>query len=123
VIAVFEKILYTNSNAAVDSCQMTLAPQTSDLATGIAMTNNRFDARGRPQPTLALSRGVPATITANQLAANVPVGSFYEMLLDGIHELPLLPGDAITVGNGIANAIGQVTFWWRERSLEEAERF
>jgi hypothetical protein len=123
VVAVFEKILYTNSNAAADSCQMTIASQSADLTTGVAMTANRFDNRGRPNPTLIASRGTPATITANQFAANVLANTFYEMILDSIHELTLLPGDAITVGNGIANAIAQVSFWWRERGLEEGERF
>lgn len=123
VIAVIEKYLLVDGDASSDSYGVTIAAQTADLTTSVALTANRFDSRGRPNPTLVCSRNTTGVQPAgNQLTVNMAVNGFYEMILDSIHELTLLPGDAITVANNIANLTANVSMWWRERSLEESER-
>jgi hypothetical protein len=124
VIAVMEKILLVDGDAVADSYGMSLAAQTADLSTGVALTANRFDNRGRSSPTLLASRqALGAAGPANQLTVNILASTSYECILDSIHELTLLPGDAIQITNQVGNNTANVTFWWRERALEPSELF
>jgi hypothetical protein len=123
VIAVFEKISWFNGDAAADSVALTVGVSAGDLVTGVALTANRWDPRGRPQPTLVASRGTPNVApTANQGGFIVPAGTQYEIITTDIQEIPLLPGDQINIGTTTNNQTGNCTFWWRERFLEDSER-
>lgn len=125
VIAVFEKLTWCDLNAAVDQPTLNVAAQTADLATGIALTANRFDPRGRPQPTLIASRGTPVVGNpGTQWFGGVSAGSgIYDFVTYENQEVTLLPGDALSVGNNNPNNVINFNFWWRERFLEDSERF
>lgn len=126
IVAVFEKITWFDANLSpeIDILAMQVGPDLGQLATGVALTANRFDNRGRPQPTLLMSRTAAAQPSAIQLAVTVagPAG-VYDIIVYENQEIPLLPGDCLTIGNSGTNTSLNVNFWWRERFLEDSERF
>jgi len=88
-----------------------------------------LDTRGRTQPTSIPSSQntaptVPAltgaaTLSRPFIAANTP----YFFISDEGQELTVLPGSAIQINANTVNQGLSVALLWRERSLEESERF
>jgi hypothetical protein len=102
---------------------MNVVPQTLDLATLVAPVNNRFDARGRQQPTLIISRTtLGAAIAPNQWQGTVAINTEINIIITDIQEVTLLPGDAMSMGANTVNVPLTANLWWRERALEESER-
>ena len=120
VVAVIYKISIVES--ATDSPFLVTGPQAADLATGIVLSNNRWDARGRPQPTMSLSRTAAAALAANTWQGALLANVNLDVIVDDDQNIPLLPGDAITVACNTVNQGITVNLWWRERILEESER-
>jgi hypothetical protein len=123
VVACIESIKITNDTAAADSPVVERGPTTADLATVTALSTNRLDPRGRPQPTLIRSTG---DVTASRLTgvwqASFPANSHTDFIQDEAQEIPLLPGDAIQGLTNVTNQVVIVSFVWRERFLEDSER-
>ena len=92
--------------------------------TNIRVTQS-LDPRGRPASTCILtdSSGVA---TINQVGGivingvNTPANSAINLMPAG-REVPLLPGEAISISAGTAAQAMLAGFWWRERALEDSE--
>ena len=122
VIAVVEKISFTNFAGATDQ------PVISYLATSADMTNigttTQFDVRTRPHGSLIASQqtnaaGSISSIVQTQIAVG---GVTQDVILTDDQELPILPGIALQAFSQIVNQALHGTFWWRERFLEDSER-
>jgi hypothetical protein len=98
-----------------------------DLATVVAMTGSKLDPRGRPNPALFLSRQA-TTAAAPALDTNIDqvvypaTGGSQDFITFEDQEVPLLPGMAVQIFSNTVNAGLTVSYIWRERFLEEAER-
>lgn len=126
VLAVIEKIFVHNAASAVDQPLLQIGPATTDLSVITTMTGARMDSRCRPNPSLINSRSgaVSATnLTANllQYAVNANTQNF-DLLVFEEQEITMLPGDAVQVASNTVNTQMSVSFFWRERFLEESER-
>jgi hypothetical protein len=66
--------------------------------------------------------GTPAVAFFARYGGSFQANSFFDFIIDTIHEFPLLPGDAIQVQSGVANQASNISWMWRERFLEESER-
>jgi hypothetical protein len=128
VIAVFFKLSISNFNAAAQGYQFQTdraIPPVGDLSTGAGAPNAGIDLRGRANPSLIFSTQNTAGSTNLGNGAGqfiLPVSGNYDLMLDGNHELPFLPGSALQFLTTGTNVSLNVTFWWRERALEESER-
>ncbi len=124
IIAVLEKILYTDSSAAADSIQVSLSNQTADFTTVPALAGTTLDIRGRNAPTSILSSQInlAALVGSQILAALVAPNVSWDFIVDGIQELPVLPGMSYDFRNNVVNQAITLSFIWRERFLEDSER-
>lgn len=126
VIAVAEKIFVHNAAAAVDQPLLQVGPAAADLNTVTTMPGARMDSRGRPNPSLINSRS--AAVSATNLAANLLQYALnantqnFDLITFEEQEIPMLPGDALQVISNTVNTQMSVSFFWRERFLEESER-
>jgi len=66
------------------------------------------------QTGAALTGGV---IITQSVLANTP----FQYIQHEDQQIPLAPGDAL-IFQGIAGVVVFLTFWWRERFLEDSER-
>src|SRR5258708_893380 len=124
-IAVVEKIFVHNAAGAVDQPLLQIGAIAVDLNTITTMTGVRLDSRGRPNPTLINSRSAAVSavnLTANllQYALNANTQNF-DLLVFEEQEITMLPGDALQVISNTVNTQMSVSFFWRERALEESE--
>jgi len=121
VIAVFEKVLFWAT--AQDFPLIQIRAQPADLTLG-AISNDRLDARGRPQSSLIISStGNFGAVTGNQQwQGAVVANTSIDAILFEEQELPLLPGDSADFISGALNQQLNITMMWRERFLEESER-
>jgi hypothetical protein len=122
VIAVIEKLFV--SGLVADNPVINVGPQPADFGTIAVNTSSRFDARGRQQPTLIVSNSgnVGATPAVNLAQVFFTASVQVELIFQENQELPILPGDALTIFATALNQGVSATFWWRERLLEESER-
>jgi hypothetical protein len=65
---------------------------------------------------------VLTTYGSNRAVYGMTTNTNVDVIVFEDHEITLLPGDALDVANGVANQALGVTFWWRERFLEDSER-
>jgi hypothetical protein len=120
IIGVVEKISFIL--AASDFPTLTLDSGQADFSTfrqGI-----RFDPRHRANSLLNISSTTNAgVISSNQLFQGATNGTnVIDIIVSEGQELTLLPNDALTVWCAAVNLAISVSFWWRERFLEEPER-
>lgn len=50
------------------------------------------------------------------------INDWYDFIQTQNQELPLLPGDGIQISNNVVAQGVFVTFWWRQRALEDSEQ-
>jgi hypothetical protein len=119
VIAVVEKAMASCStsefvNLEYGNVGATLASTTN----GIPMEN-----RGRSASTCIVSFNVAALSTLNVIAQFQPAATTgWDFIADTIQEISLPPGTSIQIDGNLVNTAISVSFWWRERFLEPAER-
>jgi hypothetical protein len=122
VVAVVEKVVVVPSLA--DQPQLSHGPQGADLGTVDTATFARWDPRGRTNPSLIFSRANNVTGIANTKAQlGLAAQTSGDFIITDIQEVTLLPGDALRVNSIAVNLTLSVAWWWRERALEESERF
>jgi hypothetical protein len=129
VIAVIEKLSIAE-NALDNNAVLRLGQTTTDLVSVTGTSGCRFDARGLQAATCVISSqnttvGAPA-IGGNENSVGVfqvLAGTQYDIVFSDIQEIPCLPGDAYQVNCGVVNQRITASLWWRERLLEEGERF
>lgn len=126
VVAVIESILL-GGGASPITVDLNLGVITTDLAT--PMGPQRLDPRGASgggqMPTLVISNQTTSgsATTPNVGLVQLPATTPFQMINDENQEITILPGDALTVGAGTAATQLILTVIWRERLLEESERF
>jgi len=127
VIAIFEKLRIDNENAGNAVYASSLGPMTLDLATNASTAQSRMDARGRQSSTVIPSgqnsvAGVILGLSAPFARTIVAAGTGVDLILDGDHQLTVLPGDSLQVVTVVVNSEIGISALWRERFLEESER-
>lgn len=128
VVVVIEKVFVSNNSAGSDSYGLSHGAVGVDLANILALPISRFDPRqgATIAPAAILSQnqqnagaGLGQNIQLFSLATNANL----DVVLFEDQEIPVLPGDGIHIQNGTVNVSSQISLWWRERVLEESERF
>ncbi len=134
MVAVVEKI--NVSQFAGGTSQTVLAaynfppPPVADFTVS-ANVQARFDSRGRPTATLVPSFSSNAGVAGGaffyesvipQTIPGATAAGSIELIQEENQELPLLPGDAITLWGATTGLEINASVWWRERFLEESER-
>jgi hypothetical protein len=121
VICVVEKITIVSVNENPFITQTTI---NTDLAT--IQTMRRLDARTQrvKSTTVASSdNSAAATAPGGQIyACNSAASGTVDVILNPIHEIPILPGDAIFIAPSSTNVALTASIWYRERFLEDGER-
>lgn len=122
IATVFKAIAIVSTAAATASLNRETV--STDYTTVYANAGQRFDQRGRANPTCVVSSQTAAAQTGVALAnVGLPfAGSSQDFLITDIQEIPLLPGDALNISINTVNLAQTATFWWRERFLEDSER-
>jgi hypothetical protein len=121
VVAVFERI--TATGALADNPLLEQQQTSVDLSIIAQPVQERMDPRGQNSSVLIRST---TTATPGSLflayQINYPANSSADFIIDQVHEIPLLPGDAIQVEGGNNNQQIIISWLWRERFLEDSER-
>jgi len=126
VIAIIEYLEFSNSSGGVDTLSMSHSADLTDLNTPAALTNARWDPRGSPQSVLVCSTqqtGGAADLNIVRLNAITLANVTQQFINTENQEIPILPGEGMHVRNAVVNVGSQFTIWWRERFLEDQERF
>ena len=129
IIAVVHSLVFSNDTPALNIVDIEgPTPLTTDL--GTINTGVRLDGR------LGGLNYAQSTILSSQNTA--PLGAIPGSTVSGLYvlgingnpinvleqiEIPLLPGDVFRMRNRVVNAELTLTMFWRERFLEESERF
>jgi hypothetical protein len=125
VIAVLEKITVFNGNAGGIAITIDQGPAIADLTTAIVLGTTRWDSRGRLASTLIASKQNGAAglgLNLNKYGAQILPTTTLDVITTDIQEFPLLPGDSMQMVLTTLNNQLDVSFWWRERFLEDSER-
>jgi hypothetical protein len=130
IAAVIEILLISETVADANLVLRKSQGVTTDLAVVPGILGTNFDDRGRIAPTIVLSQqntavGPPALGGTNEnsvLQMAMLASSPINLIFNDVAELPVMPGTGLQINCGVVNQALNVTFWWRERFLEEAER-
>ena len=125
-VAVIFKILAVNVGAAADTPQISQNGPNfiTDLTTPIVFTVQRLDARCKPTPGLIGSSQNNFAVSGNLIGRiGLGIGASGDFMNVDDQEIPLLPGDALTYSTVTVNQQATITWWWRERPLEDSEKF
>ncbi|SRR5216683_2163026 len=122
VVAVFFKASASTA-AAFDTIFLETGAGIADLIPN-AVANNRFDARSRPQTSMNISTigQVPTAFGSTKALGNVVANTTLDFIVYENQEIPILPGDALQLRQGVLNQAVIFTLQWRERFLEDSER-
>jgi len=115
----------TNSSAAVNS-QFFVGPSGTNIDQNTLATSIGWDGRGRPSSSLIVSSNSAAPGASSGIV-RVAVGSApaftpVEFITPGL-EIPLTPGAIMIMDAGNLNSGASWWYWWRERALEDSEKF
>jgi len=122
VLTVIESLLVWE--AATDQPFVNIGATNVDLATIVPPSaSSRLDPRGRPNPSMVLSRTSP-NVAIGMTILQVALLAFttWQFVNNENQEMPLLPGDAYQVSANTVNTQISVSLVWRERFLEDSER-
>ena len=124
IIAVVEKVTVRNAG----STTMNIFIGTSNTDENVSNNpSGAFDPRGRSSSGLILSfnNAAPAsTVGFTTVWSHGATGTTqFDIVLTDDMEIPLLPGNLLCITNGAVATQLEVACWWRERFLEESERF
>jgi len=119
VIAVVEKALLSVQTTEVVNLEYGRVGGTlSQVAVSIPM-----ETRGRSAATCVPSFNAAALSTLNVIASITLLATTpLDFINDGIQEISLPPGASLQIDGNTVNTQVFVSFWWRERFLEPAER-
>jgi hypothetical protein len=124
VIAIFERITFINT-AAADLPTLQQATTNLDSDSAATMLSGSLDNRQKQGASALILSS--STTTGTGLAIRYQVGAAAnapaDFIITDIQEWPLLPGDAIQIQSANSNQQAIFSLLWRERFLEESERF
>jgi len=128
VIAVIEQI--TGLVAVADNLGIQHGASATDYNTLVNLAATRLDPRGGSQPSMIASNtsGAQSAVAFGATIDNIGVPAALLSQRIGIivtdhQEIPLLPGDAVQIATNVNNSTLVAGYMWRERFLEESERF
>jgi len=88
---------------------------------------NQFDNRGRPNSAgiVSFNTGAPASTAGLGTIYGDPASGTtrHDLINTEGQMIPILPGGCLLVQSGAAATSLSLSIWWRERHLEESERF
>lgn len=124
VVAVIEKIVIATTGVASE-IDLSVTNVGGDLATVIATTTRDTRNGGGVQSTATVSNNTNTNPGSGSvfLRALIPANSQVDLLLYDDQQLVLTPGNIFRLASTVANQNLLYTFFWRERVLEEGERF
>lgn len=124
IIAVLERLIVVNGGAATDFPILQAQASQADLSVIAFSPATRWDPRGQPASGLirSESQAVPAPALFAKMQIAALAGTNVDFIIDTIHELPLLPGDAVQMQSNLVNTTPVFCWLWRERFLEDSER-
>lgn len=101
---------------------------TTDQNQALANLPFNFDMRGRPSPTCVITKntGAPTAPGGSQVLIAGDIGTAANTVVEHIPtglEIPIMPGSGLLLVGGAVNTPLITIVWWRERPLEESERF
>jgi hypothetical protein len=115
----------TNSAANVNS-QLSIAPTAITVDQGTTFNGVAWDNRGRTFSSLIVSfnPALQVGLSGNTGIAfgAVAAFTFVEFIPWGA-EIPLAPGETLLMGAGNNNSAANFIYWWRERVIEDSEKF
>jgi len=122
IVAVFEKL--SIQGGAADTPRLQYRTTGVDLTTVNVLGNVRLDPRGQPTSSLIQSQTVNytaaiLTVMQGNLSAN---NQNYDFIVEENQELPVFPGDDLTLFSTTAATTLFASALWRERFLEDSER-
>ena len=119
VIAVVEKAMFSIPTTEFVNLEYgTVGASLSNAIASIPM-----ESRGRTASTCLLSFNVAVLSTLNVIAQFQPIAlTGWDFIADTIQEVSLPPGTSVQMDGNAANVAITVSFWWRERFLEDSER-
>ncbi len=122
IVAVFEKL--SIQGGAADTPRLQYRSTGVDLTTVNVLGNVRLDPRGQPTSSLIQSQTVNytaaiLTVMQGNLSAN---NQNYDFIVEENQELPVFPGDDLTLFSTTAATTLFASALWRERFLEDSER-
>lgn len=123
VVGIIEKATF-NAVGAAESFSLQKQFGTVDLTTPFIAIPR--DVRGGPASTSASvlipSFGNPAATAGGLLfVAQMLASTSYDFITYENQEIVLAPGDSATIYSTTVNVESRMSFWWRERALEEGE--
>jgi hypothetical protein len=122
VIVVIEQVMLGSTLA--DTPLLELTQISTDLTT-LSNVVGRVDSRHAQKSSTVLSKSDAATgavLTQQIMQWFIPAGISQAAFNTENQELPVLPGDALSMYCGNLAQAFQVSLLWRERMLEESER-
>jgi hypothetical protein len=123
VIAVVEKAVISTGAALNTATTCNLEYGRVGASLSQAAVSIPMESRGRSASTCLASFNA-AVLTTLNVIAQVSLNSqlAYDFIQDQIQEISLPPGTSVQIDQNTVNQSLAVTFWWRERFLEPAER-
>jgi len=124
IMVVFEKLLYSNNNAATTFVLVTYGITGIGIGTGTSSINVGLDNRASPSSVLQITTKNGTAAGQNGVAilkAPILANSNLEIITTDIQELTLAPGSFFQFGTNAVNQSVDVTAIWRERPLEDSE--
>lgn len=123
IIAVLKKVVMLTTvadNVIIVSYALVSA---GDMLSAVS-PGRALDTRVRPSSTCIVSADAPPAVPANTniMAFALLAATDRDLINADCHQLPLLPGSHYQVTTNTVNTILRVTFYWKERFLEESER-
>lgn len=122
VICIIEKVVMIAGVAS--HFNLTNGPITIDLTNLATTTNSRFDVRGVQTPVAILSSvnaAAPVLLGNFAGAFGQPAQQNVDAIVTENQEIPVGPGDAVQFTSDTVNIANDVSWFWRERSLEDSE--
>lgn len=96
---------------------------TPDLRSGVVGFDNRGNTSPMCIPSITNVSGGIGSLSNTPIIAVLGTNSMFEIIQHEGREIPLLPGDYIRMHNTVLNSPCTLSIMWRERYLEDQERF
>lgn len=123
-IAVVSRIFANNNGGLSDVPLLNIDSGVADLGTPVTNTSlARYDARSKQNSAMSVSLGTIVITAREAMQLQFPVNQGIDFILNPNQEIPVLPGDALSLSSGTLNQVIIVSWVWRERALEDSEKF
>lgn len=130
LVACFEKIILSNTNAAAVTYSVLIAGAvTTDLGTAESLSNQQLDLRGQTTSNLIASFDNNTAVNLGGISVfqgQIPAGQNLDIIITENQELTLANGNvggaALHIQTLSSNVILNSCVIWRERALEDSEQ-